>query len=166
MNKTSRAVLGAALLAVSGLAAAATAVVTVDAKANSIVGGTAADAFLLDAGDTFSITASGTWQNDPNNSYQSGPDGHADQTFSVGGQTFDIGSLIGEIGNGAFFKVGSSYTGSTATGGELKLFYWDSDAFNNSGSVIADVSAVPEPTNVALLAVALGAFALTRRRKA
>lgn len=166
MNKTSRAALGAALLALSGLAAAGTATVTVDAKANSIVDGVAADAFLLSAGDTFSITASGTWQNDPNNSYQSGPDGHAFQTFSSAGQTFDIGTLIGEIGDGAFFKVGSTYAGSTATGGELKLFYWDSDAFNNSGSVIADVSAVPEPSNMALLAVALGAFALTRRRKA
>jgi hypothetical protein len=55
---------------------------------------------------------------------------------------------------------------STGTGGELKLFYWDSDAANNSGSVVAEVTAVPEPGNVALMALALGAFALTRRRKA
>ena len=54
----------------------------------------------------------------------------------------------------------------TGAGGELKLFYWDSDAFNNSGSVVAEVTAVPEPGNMALMALALGAFALTRRRKA
>jgi hypothetical protein len=165
MNKTSRALLAAALLAVSGLAAATT--VAVDAKANSISGGTAADAFLLAAGDTFSISASGEWQNDPNTAvYQSGPDGRASQTFTLAGTTFKTGSLVGEIASGPFFLVGSSFSGSTAAGGELKLFYWDSDAFNNSGSVEAVVTAVPEPMNFALMGLALGAFALTRRRKA
>lgn len=166
MNKTMRAIAGAALLAVSGLAAAATTTTTVDAKGNSIVDGIAADAFLLTADTSFSVTASGIWQNDPNNAYQSGPNGHPDQQFSLGGVTFDIGSLVGEIGNGPLFKIGSSYTGNSGAGGELKLFYWDSDAFNNSGSVSAVVSSVPEPTNMALLAIALGAFAFTRRRKA
>ena len=164
MNKTTRAIAGAALLAVSGLAAATTITTTVDAKNNSIVGGTAADAFTLLADSTFTVTASGIWQNDPSSAYKSGPDGHPGNGYSVDGATFDIGSLIGEIGNGAFFKIGSSYTGNTGAGGELKLFYWDSDAFNNSGTVSAAVSSIPEPTNVGLLA--LGAFALTRRRKA
>jgi len=50
--------------------------------------------------------------------------------------------------------------------GVLDLFYWDSDAYNNSGSVSAAVTAVPEPANLALMGLALGAFALTRRRKA
>jgi len=166
MNKTTRAIAGAVLLAVSGLAAAATTTTTVDAKGNSIVGGVAADAFLLAADASFSVTASGLWQNDPDNAYQSGPDGHASQSFSFGGATFDIGSLVGEIGNGPLFRVGSSYSGNSGAGGELKLFYWDSDAFNNSGSVSAVVSSVPEPTNLALLAMGLAAFAFTRRRKA
>ena len=48
----------------------------------------------------------------------------------------------------------------------MKLYYFDSDAYNNTGSVHIEVSAVPEPTNIALMALALGAFALTRRRKA
>jgi hypothetical protein len=166
MNKTTRAIAGVALLAVSGLAAATTITTTVDAKKNSIVGGIAADAFTLMADTTFTVTASGIWQNDPNNLYQSGPDGHIGNAYSVDGATFDIGALIGEIGNGPLFKIGSSYSGSTGAGGELKLFYWDSDAFNNSGTVSAVVSSIPEPTNVGLLALALGAFALTRRRKA
>lgn len=166
MNKTMRAIAGAALLAVTGLAAAANIATTVDAKNNSVVGGIAADAFTLLPDTTFTVTASGTWQNDPNAAYLSGPNGHADQVFTLDGTTLDIGALVGEIGNGPYFQIGSSYAGSTGTGGELKLFYWDSDAFNNSGRVTATVSAIPEPTNLALLGLALGAFALTRRRKA
>ncbi len=168
MNKTLRTVLGAALLAVSGLAAADTLVTTVDAKNNSIAGGIAgADSFILIANSTFSVTATGTWQNDPNASYLSDANGHADSTYTYDGATFDIGSLVGQIGNGAYFLIGTSLVdASTGAGGQLKLFYWDSDAYNNLGHVEATVSAVPEPTNVALMALALGAFALTRRRKA
>ena len=168
MNKTLRAVLGATLLAVSGLAAADTLTTTVDAKNNSIAGGNGgADSFILVANSTFSVTATGTWQNDPNASYLSGPDGHDNSTFTYDGQTFDIGALVGQIGDGAYFLVGSSLqNASTGDGGQLKLFYWDSDAYNNLGQVEAVVTAVPEPTNVALMGLALGAFALTRRRKA
>jgi hypothetical protein len=170
MKKISRAVLGAALLAVSGFAAATSATVYVNAKANSVSGGTGVDAFLLSAGESFSVTASGIWQNDPSISYVSGPDGHPSQTFTLGSYTFDIGTLVGEL-DGTFFKVGSSYSGVTSTGGELALFYWDSDAFNNLGFVQAivtgtpAVSPVPEPANLALMGLALGAFALTSRRK-
>jgi hypothetical protein len=171
MKKTSRAVLGAALLAVSGFAAAASATVYVDAKANSVSNGTGVDAFLLSAGESFSVTASGIWQNDPSGgSYISGPDGHSDQSFTLGSYTFDVGTLVGEL-DGTFFKVGSNYSGVASTGGELALFYWDSDASNNLGFVQATVtgtpavSPVPEPANLALMALALGAFALTSRRK-
>ena len=98
------------------------------------------------------------------------PDGHSNQTFTLGSYTFDIGTLVGEL-DGTFFKVGSNYSGVTPTGGELALFYWDSDACNNLGFVQAivtgtpAVSPVPEPANLALQGLALGAFALTSRRK-
>ena len=168
MNKTLRALLGAALLAISGLAAADTLVTTVDAKNNSIAGGVGgADSFILVANSTFSVTATGTWQNDPNPAYLSDANGHANSTYTYDGSTFDIGALVGQIANGAYFLVGTSLlNASTGAGGQLKLFYWDSDAYNNLGQVEATVSAVPEPMNVALMALALGAFALTRRRKA
>jgi len=168
MNKTLRALVGAALLAVTGLAAADTFTTTVDAKNNSIAGGVGgADSFILIADSTFSVTATGTWQNDPNPAYLSDADGHDGSTYTYDGQTFDIGALVGQIGDGAFFLVGSSLqNASTGNGGLLKLFYWDSDAYNNLGHVEATVTAVPEPTNIALMGLALGAFALTRRRKA
>lgn len=168
MNKISRAVLGAALLAVSGLAAANATDFTVSAKDNSVAGGSALDTGItLTSGESLTITASGLWQNDPDTAtWQSGPDGHGNATYTVGGQTFDIGALIGKIGSGDYFLIGSSFTGTANAAGVLDLFYWDSDAYNNSGSVTAAVTAVPEPANMALMGLALGAFALTRRRKA
>ena len=171
MIKFSRAVLGAALLAVSGLAAASTHAGIVDAAGNSLVGGTAFDTgVFLATGESFSVTAnpSDLWDNswtDP--TYLSNADGHAFQMGSIDGLTDAVGSLVGEIGNGPLFNVGTSDLNAiAASAGELKLFYFDSDAYNNTGAVHIDVSAVPEPTNLALMALALGAFALTRRRKA
>ena len=170
MNKISRAVLGAALLAVSGLAAANATDFTVSAKDNSVAGGSALDTGItLSTGESLTITASGLWQNDPDTAtWQSGPDGHSNSTYTdvASNQTFDIGALIGKIGSGDYFLIGSSFTGTANAAGVLDLFYWDSDAYNNSGSVTAAVTAVPEPANMALMGLALGAFALTRRRKA
>ena len=170
MIKFSRAVLGAALLAVSGLAAAAPVTGVVDAKTNSLGGGVAFDTGLfLSAGESFSVSANPAdlWNNsgtDP--TYVSNADGHPFQMGSIGGLTDAIGSLVGEIGNGPLFHVGTSFS-SVATGaGELKFFYFDSDAWNNTGSVHVAVSAIPEPANIALMGLALGAFALSRRRKA
>ena len=168
MIKFSRAALGAALLAVSGLAAASTGVV--DAKDNSLIGGTAFDTgVFLSIGESFSVTANAAdlWNNsgtDP--TYVSNADGHPSQAGSIGGLTDSIGSLVGEIGNGPLFHVGTSYSSFAGVQGELKLFYFDSDAYNNTGSVDVEVSTVPEPANLALMGLALGAFALTRRRKA
>ena len=169
MIKFSRAALGAALLAVSGLAAAATNGI-VDAQANSLVGGTAFDTgVFLTVGESFSVTANAAdlWNNsgtDP--TYVSNADGHSFQMGSIGGLFDAIGSLVGEIGNGPLFHVGTSFSSLAGTQGELKLFYFDSDAWNNTGSVSVAVSAVPEPANIALMGLALGAFALSRRRKA
>jgi hypothetical protein len=170
MFKISRAALGAALLAVSGLAAATTTTGIVDARLNSLGGGTGFDTglFLTD-GQSFSASANPAdlWDNsgtDP--TYLTNADGHAFQSGSLDGLYDAFGSLVGEIGSGPLFHVGTSFDGLANATGELKLFFFDSDADNNTGSVHVEVSAVPEPTNVALMALALGAFALTRRRKA
>lgn len=170
MIKFSRAVLGTALLAVCGLAAAATATGVVDARGNSLVGGTAFDTgVFLSAGESFSVTANAAdlWNNSGTDStYVSNADGHSFQSGEIGGLVDAIGSLIGEIGNGPLFHVGTNFSGLAGAQGELKLFYFDSDADNNTGSVRVAVSAIPEPANIALMGLALGAFALSRRRKA
>jgi hypothetical protein len=168
MNKISRAVLGAALLAVSGLAAASTGVV--DAMGNSLIGGNAFDTgVFLNVGESFSVTANASdlWDNSWNDpAYLSNANGHAFQMGTIDGLTDAIGSLVGQVGNGPLFNVGTYFPGVAGSQGELKLFYFDSDAYNNTGSVRVAVSAVPEPENLALMGLALGAFALTRRRKA
>ena len=169
MIKFSRAILGAVLLAASGLAAAA-ATGVVDAKTNSLIGGTAfSTGVFLGVGESFSVTANAAdlWNNSGTDStYVSNADGHSFQGGTIDGLTDYIGSLVGEIGNGPLFHVGTSFSGIAAGTGELKLFYFDSDAYNNTGSVRVAVSAVPEPANIALMGLALGAFALSRRRKA
>ena len=78
---------------------------------------------------------------------------------------FNYGELVGQIGSGALFGVGTDFAGVANSTGELRLFYWDSGYADNFGSITATV-AIPEPTNIALMALALGAFALSRRRKA
>jgi hypothetical protein len=169
MIKFSRALVGAVLVAASGLAAASVNGI-VDSAANSLGGGTAfSTSVFLGTGESFSISANPAdlWDNswtDP--TYLSNADGHAFQMATLGGLTDAIGSLVGEIGDGPLFHVGTSFSGVATGTGELKLFYFDSDAFNNTGSVRVSVSAVPEPANIALLGLALGAFALSRRRKA
>lgn len=169
MIKFSRALLGAALLAVAGAASAAN--VVVDARLNSLGGGTALETgVFLTAGESFSVRANAAdlWDNswtDP--AYLSNADGHpALQSAWIDGLHDGFASLVGEIGNGPLFHVGTSLD-ATATGtGELKFFFFDTDAYNNTGAVHVEVSAVPEPANVALMGLAIGAFMLSRRRKA
>ena len=182
MIKSSRAVLGAALLAIAGIASAATTTVSVDAQLNSAGNednfggyiGAEDTGVQLITGQSFSVIVqsgagiNSVWNNDPAPQYTSDANGHSgDFWFSSNGQTFETGSLVGRIGDtGSFFKIGTAYSATASATGELELFYWDNDAGNNSGALTVDVTAVPEPANIALLGLALGAFALSRRRKA
>lgn len=167
-----RALLGAALLAVTGLANAASA--TVDALANSTGGGTPLlTGIELTAGEQFTVTTNTgkTWDfswNDP--TYFVDANGQAGNYMSLlnpDGSTFTglTGSLIGEIGSGDYFTIGTSLSSFANATGELKLSFLDSDAYNNTGSATATITAVPEPSMAALLGLGMAGIAIARRRR-
>ncbi len=81
--------------------------------------------------------------------------------------TFPLGALVGQIGDGPYFLVGTDYRHVAQTSGDLSLLYWDFYYGDNYGSVMATVSAMPTPIPPASILLGAGLlclFALKRRR--
>ena len=173
-------VLAVSALALSGLGAhAATVSYTVYAQQNSTALSTH-DASPLDtglvftAGDLLTVTASGTWDGGCGVAF--GPDGALAAGFACGAPLIDATtglyyfSLVGRIGTGNWFTLGSSFSNTVTSSGHLFLGFLDTDSANNSGSVTArvtgGVSAIPEPGTLALLLAAAGAGLMVPRRRA
>jgi len=175
VQKVLRAIGFVAAFAMAGLAQAG--VVSVNAKAYSLSGGvTHATDISLEAGQHFSVWAnpSQLWNfSGGANGYFSNANGKAGWNMQVqnpDGSAFNalIGSLVGQIGTGTpgagnYFVIGTRFDGFANARGNLNLFYWDSDAWNNVGTVAANVQ-VPEPASMALFGLGLLALARTRRR--
>jgi hypothetical protein len=90
-------------------------------------------------------------------------------TWTQNGLTAPFGTLVGEI-NGVFHVLGTNFSGAAWDTGTLNLFYWDSNNFDNAGSISADVTAaagvVPEPTSWGMMILGFGmAGAIFRRRR-
>lgn len=174
VQKFLRAIGFVAAFAFAGLAQAGVASVSVDSSANSIGGGVAKNSGIelkvgqyvkieVDASQLWNFSFGESWYDtNANGKMEPGwvmtlmnPDG----TYFTG----VIGSLVGQIGNGNFFIIGTRWEGAANASGKLTLHYWDSDAWNNIGSVNASVT-VPEPASMILLALGLLALAGIRRR--
>lgn len=85
-------------------------------------------------------------------------------TYTQGGLTARYGTLVGRIGTGAFFVVGSFFEETVTEAGELFLYAWDSNDGDNTGAITVTISAVPLPAGGLMLAGGLGALTLLRRR--
>ena len=56
------------------------------------------------------------------------PDGNTVQSpLTTAGLTANYGTLVAQIDGDPVFAVGSSFSGTAGTAGELKFFFWDED---------------------------------------
>ena len=63
--------------------------------------------------------------------------------YTYGSSSFPYGTLVGQIGDGPYFPIGTFYDGIAGTSGDLHLIYWDSYYRDNRGHVDAEVSLNP-----------------------
>jgi hypothetical protein len=107
----------------------------------------------LKKGQRFIIT-----QIDPNAEWSAGPgdtrsgdaDGLSDAIFglyTLKGQSFPYGSLVGQIDDGDYFFSGTHYEHTAENYGILKLMFWDSNNWDNSGELEFAIDIIG-PTNV------------------
>ncbi len=181
-------------LALAGISATASAsTFEVMAKENSTSGGVGLSTLALTAGEQFSVSVAANdlwnagslprWSNADgligSLLYTATTDAQVPAysigtqisslfpSYTQGGLTAAYGTLVGQIGSGSFFSIGTSFTGTASITGTLKLFYFDSNNSDNTGSVMATVTAVPEPETYAMMVAGLGLMgAVARRRKA
>jgi hypothetical protein len=60
------------------------------------------------------------------------------ETHTQSGLTAAFGTLVGKIGN-TYFPLGTDFNGLAPASGVLELVYWDSNNFDNEGSVTVQV---------------------------
>lgn len=94
----------------------------------------------LVSGDQLTITAVGTWragESDEPFSRESDANGLTGYAEHEG---FKFGALVGRIGVGPWFFVGTDYSAVVTSTGTLELAYWDSDHTDNTGSVAVTIT--------------------------
>jgi hypothetical protein len=143
-------------------AASATAVV-VDAKANSVTGGTGKDTGItLTAGEHLNVQVGATdlwsagslprWADadgltkviigtgSDESGYAAGTQiGAVFPMLTLNGYTAPYASLVGKIG-AVYQLLGVDFDGTAWGSGGLSLYFWDENEYDNTGSVSADVA--------------------------
>ncbi|HOY86680.1 MAG TPA: FxDxF family PEP-CTERM protein [Methylotenera sp.] len=88
--------------------------------------------------------------------------------WSQGGLVAPYGALVGawDTTPSNFFLIGTGFTGTAAAGTtNLRLFYFDENNGDNSGSISVNITAVPEPETYAMLLAGLGMIGFMARRR-
>jgi hypothetical protein len=188
MSRNTTRTVALVLSALLATASAQAASFVVDAFANSSSGGTGLDTISLTVGNSFSVSASADdlwsagalprWSNADGltgDRFATGTDESGEAAGTHIGTNFGLhsqgnlsaayGTLVGQIGGGDFFVIGTSFSGTASATGTLKLFYWDSNNFDNTASITANVNAVPEPETYALMLAGLGVVGFLARRR-
>jgi hypothetical protein len=164
----------AATLGMSSAAGAATASFVVDARLNSIsltklergLG-----TVVLKTGQSFSIATDtlDTWSVGPAPAQTGNASGAQSRRFYTSfGAAFNHGTLVGRVGEGAFFAAATPEARVADVAGLLRLYMWDVNDYDNTGSITAsvttDIAPVPLAATAPLLLAALGGLAVLRRR--
>lgn len=169
--------LAACVACLPGLAFSSTFEFDVSAFDHSYSGGAGSGlntSLFFEVGDTFQISA------DTNDTWVLGSGdrtGNADglpafPNYDSDGLSALFGTLVGRIGTGSFFSIGTSFNGIAPDSGVLSLFAWDENNSDNRDEIAVTITTVeegihpvvPVPASLPLMLGALGLAGLARRR--
>jgi hypothetical protein len=121
-----------------------------------------------DYNDTWSL---GAYDREGNADGLGNPFGGNYGTWTQDGKTFLYGAMVGRIGSGDYFLVGSNFNQVVSETGNLYLGCWDSNYGDNSGEINATVEnlnqlivGAPLPSVIPMFLGGLGVLGFRRKK--